>query len=120
VPTPERGAKVRYRGLEKNATRLFVACGLINLYDDDCCEQRREGAPEFRHWSRKSGSTAKIGPKLFRAARISEFVNSVITHSPKYSYQQQLIRPSLGLQPLQQLFPDYRQVLGRGWQSLSV
>jgi IS5 family transposase len=24
--------KVRYRGLEKNATRLFVACGLINLY----------------------------------------------------------------------------------------
>ena len=25
-------AKVRYRGLQKNATRLFVACGLINLY----------------------------------------------------------------------------------------
>ena len=25
-------AKVRYRGLEKNATRLFVACGLVNLY----------------------------------------------------------------------------------------
>ena len=24
--------KVRYRGLEKNATRLFVACGLVNLY----------------------------------------------------------------------------------------
>jgi len=24
--------KVRYRGLHKNATRLFVACGLINLY----------------------------------------------------------------------------------------
>ena len=24
--------KVRYRGLEKNATRLFVVCGLINLY----------------------------------------------------------------------------------------
>ena len=23
---------VRYRGLEKNATRLFVACGLVNLY----------------------------------------------------------------------------------------
>lgn len=25
-------AKVRYRGLEKNANRLFVACGLVNLY----------------------------------------------------------------------------------------
>jgi IS5 family transposase len=25
-------SKVRYRGLEKNATRLFVACGLVNLY----------------------------------------------------------------------------------------
>lgn len=25
-------AKVRYRGLEKNATRLFVACGLANLF----------------------------------------------------------------------------------------
>ena len=25
-------AKVRYRGLEKNATRLFVACSLVNLY----------------------------------------------------------------------------------------
>ena len=25
-------AKVRYRGLDKNATRLFVACGLVNLY----------------------------------------------------------------------------------------
>lgn len=24
--------KVRYRGLEKNAQRLFVACGLVNLY----------------------------------------------------------------------------------------
>jgi len=24
--------KVRYRGLDKNATRLFVACGLVNLY----------------------------------------------------------------------------------------
>jgi len=24
--------KVRYRGLEKNSTRLFVACGLVNLY----------------------------------------------------------------------------------------
>lgn len=24
--------KVRYRGLAKNATRLFVACGLVNLY----------------------------------------------------------------------------------------
>jgi IS5 family transposase len=24
--------KVRYRGLEKNAARLFVACGLVNLY----------------------------------------------------------------------------------------
>ena len=24
--------KVRYRGLGKNATRLFVACGLVNLY----------------------------------------------------------------------------------------
>jgi IS5 family transposase len=24
--------KVRYRGLEKNANRLFVACGLVNLY----------------------------------------------------------------------------------------
>ena len=24
--------KVRYRGLHKNATRLFVACGLVNLY----------------------------------------------------------------------------------------
>jgi IS5 family transposase len=25
-------SKVRYRGLDKNATRLFVACGLVNLY----------------------------------------------------------------------------------------
>lgn len=25
-------AKVRYRGIEKNGTRLFVACGLVNLY----------------------------------------------------------------------------------------
>jgi len=25
-------SKVRYRGLEKKATRLFVACGLVNLY----------------------------------------------------------------------------------------
>jgi IS5 family transposase len=25
-------AKVRYRGLEKNATHLFLACGLVNLY----------------------------------------------------------------------------------------
>ncbi len=25
-------SKVRYRGLAKNATRLFVACGLVNLY----------------------------------------------------------------------------------------
>ena len=24
--------KVRYRGLGKNANRLFVACGLVNLY----------------------------------------------------------------------------------------
>jgi IS5 family transposase len=24
--------KVRYRGLDKNAPRLFVACGLVNLY----------------------------------------------------------------------------------------
>jgi IS5 family transposase len=24
--------KVRYRGIHKNATRLFVACGLVNLY----------------------------------------------------------------------------------------
>jgi IS5 family transposase len=24
--------KVRYRGLDKNATRLFVACGLVNVY----------------------------------------------------------------------------------------
>ena len=24
--------KVRYRGLDKNANRLFVACGLVNLY----------------------------------------------------------------------------------------
>lgn len=24
--------KVRYRGLDKNATRLFVACGLVNIY----------------------------------------------------------------------------------------
>jgi transposase, IS5 family len=24
--------KVRYRGLRKNANRLFVACGLVNLY----------------------------------------------------------------------------------------
>ena len=24
--------KVRYRGLEKNANRLFVTCGLTNLY----------------------------------------------------------------------------------------
>ena len=25
-------SKVRYRGLDKNATRVFVACGLVNLY----------------------------------------------------------------------------------------
>ena len=25
-------SKVRYRGLDKNANRLFVACGLVNLY----------------------------------------------------------------------------------------
>ena len=24
--------KVRYRGIHKNANRLFVACGLVNLY----------------------------------------------------------------------------------------
>ena len=24
--------KVRYRGLDKNAERVFVACGLVNLY----------------------------------------------------------------------------------------
>lgn len=24
--------KVRYRGLHKNANRLFVACGLVNIY----------------------------------------------------------------------------------------
>jgi IS5 family transposase len=24
--------KIRYRGLNKNANRLFVACGLVNLY----------------------------------------------------------------------------------------
>jgi IS5 family transposase len=24
--------KVRYRGIDKNANRLFVACGLVNLY----------------------------------------------------------------------------------------
>jgi IS5 family transposase len=24
--------KVRYRGIDKNATRLFVACGLVNLF----------------------------------------------------------------------------------------
>ena len=24
--------KVRYRGLDKNANRLFVACGLVNVY----------------------------------------------------------------------------------------
>ena len=24
--------KVRYRGLDKNANRLFTACGLVNLY----------------------------------------------------------------------------------------
>jgi IS5 family transposase len=24
--------KVRYRGIAKNANRLFVACGLVNLY----------------------------------------------------------------------------------------
>jgi len=24
--------KVRYRGLDKNANRLFMACGLVNLY----------------------------------------------------------------------------------------
>ena len=24
--------KVRYRGLDKNANRLFVACGLVNLF----------------------------------------------------------------------------------------
>jgi transposase, IS5 family len=24
--------KVRYRGLEKNAHRLFVACALVNIY----------------------------------------------------------------------------------------
>jgi len=26
------GGKARYRGLDKNANRLFVACGLVNLY----------------------------------------------------------------------------------------
>jgi len=25
-------SKVRYQGLDKNANRLFVACGLVNLY----------------------------------------------------------------------------------------
>jgi transposase, IS5 family len=25
-------SKVRYRGLDKNANRVFVVCGLINLY----------------------------------------------------------------------------------------
>ncbi len=25
-------SKLRYRGLDKNANRLFVACGLVNLY----------------------------------------------------------------------------------------
>jgi IS5 family transposase len=24
--------KIRYRGLDKNANRLFVACGLVNLF----------------------------------------------------------------------------------------
>jgi IS5 family transposase len=27
-----RFTEVRYRGLEKNANRLFATCGLINLY----------------------------------------------------------------------------------------
>jgi IS5 family transposase len=25
-------SKVRYRGLDKNANRVFVACGLANMY----------------------------------------------------------------------------------------
>jgi IS5 family transposase len=43
--------KVRYRGLDKNANRLFVACGLVNLFmaEKRCCDRRREGAPEIRH-----------------------------------------------------------------------
>ncbi len=38
--------KVRYRGLDKNANRLFTACGLVNLYmaRASCCDRRREGA----------------------------------------------------------------------------
>lgn len=36
--------KVRYRGLDKNANRVFVACGLANLYMDEgcCCDPHRE------------------------------------------------------------------------------
>ena len=41
---------------------------------EDCCEQRRQRAPEFRRWPRKSRATAKIARKL---QRISEFIGRI-------------------------------------------
>ena len=48
--------KVRYRGLDKNANRLFVTCALVNLFlvrkrllDKDVAKWLRENAPEPRH-----------------------------------------------------------------------
>ena len=43
-------AKVRYRGLEKNANRLFVTCALANLYmvRDICCAAKRRSVSAVR------------------------------------------------------------------------
>lgn len=42
--------KVRYRGLAKNTSRLFVACALANLFmvRRSCCDCRRLSASEIR------------------------------------------------------------------------
>ncbi|MGD1081466.1 MAG: transposase [Candidatus Sulfotelmatobacter sp.] len=38
--------KVRYRGVDKNANRLFVTCALVNLswHASDCCARRRRSS----------------------------------------------------------------------------
>lgn len=55
-------AKVRYRGLAKNAHRLFVACALANLFTwrgATCCGWRRASAASSGGCSRPSGATPR-------------------------------------------------------------
>jgi hypothetical protein len=62
-------AKVRYRGLKKNAHRLLVTCALANLFvrAGVCCAARRRSVPALRQ---RAARTIECAPSRRAVAHL--------------------------------------------------